>query len=226
MQEKILLVDDEKEIISFMRDALEDEGYDVLCAYDGKEALTKLKERPDLILLDVMMPEMDGFELCELIRKNVSCPILFLSAKQTEQDRIKGLLVGGDDYLIKPFSMKELKMRIYAHLRREKRTESTAYNRLHFGYLTIDLDGYQILYNNEKLPFTSREFELLHFLALHPGQVFTREQLYEKIWGYDAEGDSSTVTEHIKKIRAKLSKYNGCRDYISTVWGIGYKWVS
>ncbi|MCF2132532.1 response regulator, partial [Strepomyces sp. STD 3.1] len=125
MQEKILLVDDEKEIISFMRDALEDEGYDVLCAYDGKEALTKLKERPDLILLDVMMPEMDGFELCELIRKNVSCPILFLSAKQTEQNRIKGLLVGGDDYLIKPFSMKELKMRIYAHLRREKRTEST-----------------------------------------------------------------------------------------------------
>ncbi|MCM3770282.1 MULTISPECIES: response regulator transcription factor [Priestia] len=224
MNKKILLVDDEKDIISFMKDALHDEGYEVLFAYEGKEALKKLKINPDLIVLDVMMPGMDGFELCELIRKSISCPIIFLSAKQTEQDRVKGLLVGGDDYLVKPFSMKELKARIYAHLRREQRISNNSYNRLHFGQLTIDLNGYQILHNNEVIPFTSREFEIIHFLALHPGQVFTREQLYEKVWGYDAEGDSSTITEHVKKIRAKLLKYDAT-PYISTVWGIGYKWV-
>lgn len=224
MNQTILLVDDEKDIISFMKDALQDEGYEVVFAYEGQQALKKLKINPDLIVLDVMMPGMDGFALCEMIRKSISCPIIFLSAKQTEQDRIKGLLVGGDDYLVKPFSMKELKARIYAHLRREQRISNNSYNRLHFGELTIDLNGYQILHNNEVIPFTSREFEIIHFLALHPGQVFTREQLYEKVWGYDAEGDSSTITEHVKKIRAKLLKYDET-PYISTVWGIGYKWV-
>ncbi|MFP3668334.1 response regulator transcription factor [Priestia sp. SIMBA_032] len=224
MNQTILLVDDEKDIISFMKDALQDEGYEVMFAYEGQEALKKLKINPDLIVLDVMMPGMDGFALCEMIRKSISSPIIFLSAKQTEQDRVRGLLVGGDDYLVKPFSMKELKARIYAHLRREQRISSNSYNRLHFGELTIDLNGYQILHNNEVIPFTSREFEIIHFLALHPGQVFTREQLYEKVWGYDAEGDSSTITEHVKKIRAKLLKYDET-SYISTVWGIGYKWV-
>ncbi|MGG0334261.1 response regulator transcription factor [Priestia aryabhattai] len=224
MNQTILLVDDEKDIISFMKDALQDEGYEVMFAYEGQEALKKLKINPDLIVLDVMMPGMDGFALCEMIRKSISSPIIFLSAKQTEQDRVRGLLVGGDDYLVKPFSMKELKARIYAHLRREQRISSNSYNRLHFGELTIDLNGYQILHNNEVIPFTSREFEIIHFLALHPGRVFTREQLYEKVWGYDAEGDSSTITEHVKKIRAKLLKYDET-SYISTVWGIGYKWV-
>ncbi|WP_082050526.1 response regulator transcription factor [Risungbinella massiliensis] len=225
MKSKILLVDDEQDIVSFMKDALTDEGYHVYTAYDGTEALKKLKVEPDLIVLDVMMPGMDGFILCELVRKTVSSPILFLSAKQSEQDRIKGLMAGGDDYLIKPFSMKELKTRIFAHLRREQRIGDKKYNRLHFGYLTIDLEGYEVLYNNQPIAFTSKEFELFHFLALHPGQVFTREHLYEKIWGYDATGDSSTITEHIKKIRAKLTKIHA-PSYISTVWGIGYKWES
>lgn len=224
MKPKLLIVDDELEIISFMRDSLEDNGYHVLTAYNGEDALKLLKEEPDLIILDVMMPGMDGFELCKLIRKNISCPILFLSAKQTENDRVQGLLVGGDDYLVKPFSMKELKIRIFAHLRREKRTSHQAYNRLHFGKLTIDLDSYQVIHGSEEITFTTREFEIIQYLAIHAGQVLTRDQIYEHVWGYDAEGEASTITEHIKKVRAKLAKCDRNRIYISTLWGVGYRW--
>lgn len=224
MKTKLLIVDDELEIISFMRDSLEDEGYHVLTAYNGEEALKVLKEEPNLIILDVMMPGMDGFELCKLIRKNISCPILFLSAKQAENDRVQGLLVGGDDYLVKPFSMKELKTRIFAHLRREKRTSGLAYNRIHFGTLTIDLESYQVIFGSKEIPFTTREFEIIQYLAVNQGQVLTRDQIYEHVWGLDAEGDASTITEHIKKIRAKLAEYDPHGTYISTLWGVGYRW--
>ena len=224
MNKKILLVDDEEDIVGFMKDSLEDQGYHVLTAYNSNQALESLIHEPNLIILDVMMPGMDGFELCEMMRKSITCPIIFLSARASEADRIKGLFVGGDDYLVKPFSMKELHARVVAHLRREHRQNCLIRKHLYFDHLMVDLDGYEIYYQNQKISFTTKEFEIIEFLSLHPGQVFSREQIYEKLWGYEAEGDASTVTEHIKKIRAKLAKYEPNPSYISTVWGVGYKW--
>ncbi len=224
MDTKILIVDDEPEIVAFTKDYLQDQGYQVITAYNGQEALHSLQLQPNMIILDIMMPGMDGFELCELVRKRVTCPIIFLSAKHSEEDRIRGLMVGGDDYLTKPFSLKELHARIIAHLRREHRLAEETKKCLYFGNLMIDLEGYEVYYLNERLSFTSKEFEMIQFLALHPGQVFSRESMYERIWGYDAEGDSSTITEHIKKIRSKLAKHDPDQSYISTVWGVGYKW--
>ncbi len=154
---KVLIVDDEKGIVGFMKDSLTDQGYDVLTAYNSEEALQKLAQKPDLIILDVMMPGMNGFELCEQIRHLVTCPIIFLSARSSEEDRIKGLLIGGDDYLVKPFSMKELHVRIMAHLRQEQRKMSRPIKYLHFGHLLIDLEGYAVFYQNERIAFTSRE---------------------------------------------------------------------
>lgn len=225
MKEKILLVDDEEEIISFMKDALEAEGYDVLTASNGYQALEQSKLLPSLILLDVMMPEMNGFELCQQLRQTTNSPILFLSACQSETDRIKGLAVGGDDYLLKPFSLAELKARIQAHLRREKRRHRAhSQGILIYPPLVIDCKGHSVQYNGQNIPLTNKEFKVVELLALHQGQVFSREHIYEKIWGYDAEGDDSTVTEHIKKIRAKLAVHAQDKSYIQTVWGIGYKW--
>ena len=224
MKTKILIVDDEKEIITFMKDYLEDVGYKVLTAYKGKDAISALAYEPCIIILDVMMPGMNGFELCELIRKKISCPIIFLSARDREEDRIKGLLVGGDDYLVKPFSLKELHARIIAHLRREQRNDTVVKKHIYFGQLMIDLDGHEVYIQDKKIPFTAREFQIIELLSLHPGQVFSREQIYEKLWGFDAFGDSSTVTEHIKKIRRKLNERDVAESYISTVWGVGYKW--
>jgi two-component system, OmpR family, lantibiotic biosynthesis response regulator NisR/SpaR len=186
--------------------------------------LHTLQNKPALIILDVMMPEMDGFELCEQIRKSVSCPIIFVSAKNSEQDRIKGLMVGGDDYIEKPFSLKELKTRIYAHLRREHRNRHKEYHRLHQKNLIIDTSAYEVHCHNEKVTFTHREFEILKYFVLHPNQVLSKDQIYDHVWGLEAIGDTFTVTEHIKKIRAKLLKHDPNTTYISTVWGVGYKW--
>jgi two-component system, OmpR family, lantibiotic biosynthesis response regulator NisR/SpaR len=224
MREKIMIVDDEKDIVTFMKDSLEDEGYTVFSAYNSEEALHTLQNKPDLIILDVMMPGMNGFELCGQIRKSVSCPIIFVSAKNTEQDRIKGLMVGGDDYIEKPFSLRELKTRIYAHLRREQRNHNKKYHRLHQKNLIIDTEAYEVYCHDEKITFTQREFEILKHFVLHPNQVLSKEQIYDHVWGLEAMGDTFTVTEHIKKIRAKLQKHDPQTTYISTVWGVGYKW--
>jgi len=226
MREKILIADDEREIVEFMRDALEDDGYEVLIAYDGGQVLDRIEGHGqlDLIILDVMMPHLDGLEVCQVIRDRVSCPILFLSARSAEADRIRGLAVGGDDYIVKPFSMQELKARIKAHLRREQRNHLGHQPKLlHHGNLTIDLDSLQLFYKNIPIPLTSKEFELFQLLFMHPNQVFSREQMYEKIWGYDAEGDSAAVTEHIKNIRAKLAMAAPDQIFVTTVWGVGYK---
>lgn len=225
MYEKILVVDDEKEIVSLIEDALEDENYIVYTAYNGDEAIEKLKLNPELILLDVMMPGKDGYEVCKEIRNCVSCPILFLTAKSEEESMIKGLAVGGDDYISKPFSVRQLKMRVLAHIRREKRNSNVNHkNYLSFDGLTLDLNGREVKYKDKIISFTKREFDIMELLALSPGQTFSKEQIYEKVWGYDAEGDSSTVAEHVKKARAKLSGANPNKEYISTVWGVGYKW--
>ena len=224
MREKILIADDEREIVGFMRDALQDDGYEVSVAYDGKEVFDRLGETPDLIILDIMMPHLDGLEVCQAIRDRVSCPILFLSARSNEADRIQGLAVGGDDYIVKPFSMQELKARIRAHLRREQRSHLDHQPKLlHHGDLTMDLDSHQVFYQNLPIPLTSREFELFRLLFMHPNQVFSREQIYEKIWGFDAEGDAATITEHIKNIRAKLACAAPEKTFVTTVWGVGYR---
>lgn len=224
MREKILIADDEREIVEFMRDALQDDGYEVSVAFDGKEVFVRLGETPDLIILDIMMPHLDGLEVCQAIRDRVSCPILFLSARSNEADRIQGLAVGGDDYIVKPFSMQELKARIRAHLRREQRSHLDRQPKLlHHGDLTMDLDSHQVFYQNLPIPLTSREFELFRLLFMHPNQVFSREQIYEKIWGFDAEGEAATITEHIKNIRAKLACAAPEKTFVTTVWGVGYR---
>ncbi|SNX55188.1 response regulator transcription factor [Thermoanaerobacterium sp. RBIITD] len=225
---KILIIDDEKEIADLLKDSLERKGNTVLTAYNGKEGIEKAKEMPDLIVLDIMMPDIDGYEVCRKIRDTVICPIVFLSAKQSEMDRIKGFALGGDDYVVKPFSLKELLARIDAHLRREKRAillnEEGKRALLNFKNITIDLKSREVMVNGNPIGLTKKEFDVLELLSLHPGQVFSKEQIYEKVWGFDAEGDTTTVTEHIKNIRAKIENFDPDTEYIKTVWGIGYKW--
>jgi DNA-binding response OmpR family regulator len=223
--ETILIIDDEPDLVMIIKDVLENNGYSVLTAYNGFDGIRMSKKQPDLIILDIMMPDIDGFNVCNAIRDNVACPILFLSAKGSEADRIKGLAIGGDDYIIKPFSIKELVMRVKAHLRREKRTLNRDGNDfLQFKNLRIDLKGMIVTVNNEDLNLTKKEFEIVELLSLYPGQVFSKEQIYEKIWGFDGIGCISTVTEHIKKIRSKISAIEEGNEYIATVWGVGYKW--
>lgn len=226
MQDKILIVDDEAQIVSLMEQAMTAEGYRVLTASNGTEAMNRLGEGPDLIILDVMMPGINGFELCQMIRDEVDCPILFVSAKQTEADRIQGLSIGGDDYITKPFSLRELKARVAAHLRGSRRMRESSAERslLRYGRLRIDLKGREVHVNESVVPMTAKEFDIVELLALHPGQVFSKEQIYDRIWGLEASGDASTVTEHIKKIRAKLGARDPLNSYISTLWGVGYKW--
>ena len=225
MNQKILIVDDEEDIISFLKDSLEEENYEVFTACNGYEAIEKVKIHPDLILLDVMMPDKNGYEVCRKIRDQVDCPIIFLTAKGEDVDIISGLGAGGDDYISKPFSLRQLKARIGAHLRREERSYNNENKvNLYFGDLNIDLRGRTSYCKGESVPLTKKEFDIMEFLAINCGQVFSKEQIYEKIWGYDAEGDSAAVAEHVKKIRYKLKKYDKNREYISTVWGVGYKW--
>lgn len=226
MKPRILIVDDEPEIVTFMADALSDVGYDVLVAYDGPTVFERLSSKPDLIILDVMMPGMDGFEVCRAIRDRVACPILFLSARREETDRIQGLLVGGDDYMVKPFAIAELKARVQAHLRREQRTTGSNKGRsvIYDGVFALDADNYSVYIRDKQIPLTAKEFEVVRFLLSHPTQVFSREHIYERVWGLDADGDAATVTEHIKKIRAKFARVEPDRTFVATVWGVGYKW--
>lgn len=224
----ILLVDDEEEMTVFVRDSLEDDGYSVRTAHNADQAQRLITEQsPDLIVLDVMMPGTDGVEWCKRVREAVACPILFVSARVSEADRIYGLAAGGDDYISKPFSMRELKARIEAHLRRERRYVRQQDNHeqvLIFGAFTVDVKGMELRYEGKRLPLTSREFAIVELLALHPGQVFAREHIYEQVWGMDALGDDTTVTEHVKNIRAKMAAVHTQSRWIETVWGIGYKW--
>lgn len=225
---RILVIDDEKELVQLLQDELTARGHEVLTAYNGYDGTALARRQPDLILLDIMMPGRDGFEVCRAIRDEVVCPILFLSAKQSEADRVRGLSIGGDDYIVKPFGLRELLARIDANLRRERRARSidteSRRTKLCFGKLDLDLKERTVRIGGTAIGLTRREYDIVELLAMHSGQVFSREQIYEKIWGYDAEGDSSTVVEHVKKIRAKLSAAGPSAEYLSTVWGIGYKW--
>ncbi len=225
---RILIIDDEKELVMLLADELKAVGHEVLSAYDGETGIKLARKQPDLIILDIMMPKADGFEVCNAIRDDVLCPIIFLSARQSEADKIKGLNIGGDDYIVKPFGLKELMAKIEANLRREKRSQyinaEHKRNKLYFGELSINIKECTVKIGGNDLLLTRLEYNIVEFLALHAGQIFSREQIYEKIWGYDSDGDSSTVVEHIKKIRAKFIEGGSDTEYISTVWGIGYKW--
>ena len=179
---------------------------------------------PDLILLDVNMPQMDGLEVCRRIRDKITCPILFLTAKVDEQDRVNGLLSGGDDYILKPFSLKELDARITAHLKREERHKIKKEYKFH-GELSIDYTSKNVQIEGKDLELTKLEYGIIEFLSMNPGLVFDKERIYEKVCGYDAEGDSRVVTEMIRRIRKKMQAYTAT-EYIETVWGMGYKWKS
>ena len=222
MKYKILLVDDEKMILSMLEKCLKDK-FLVYTADSAKKALELLNVAPDIILLDINMPEMDGLELCRLIRSHISCPISFLTARVMEEDVIKGLSVGGDDYITKPFGMDELLARISAHLRREER-KSAASNMKFDEELIINYNSHTVFYGEIQLEFSNKEFEIIRLLSQNAGMVFDRETIYEKLWGYDGEGDSIVVKEHIRKIRNKLSAYTD-KNYIETVWGVGYRWA-
>lgn len=222
MPYKILVVDDEPVITELLYDHLSDNGYLVYTAQNANSAMEQLKYTPDLILLDINMPGTDGLELCRMIRQTVSCPILFLTARITEQDKINGLRCGGDDYITKPFSLGEITARIEAHLRREERSRSSAEVVSSSGLL-VNLSARTVQYQGEEIPFPKKEFDILEYLLTHAGQTFDRERIYEAVWGYDAEGDSDVVKEHIRRIRTRLKEATG-KEYVETVWGMGYKW--
>ncbi len=224
MAYKILIVDDEKMMTELLSDHLRDCGYEAITANSGREAIELLQKKLDLIILDINMPDMDGLELCRNIRNHVDCPILFVTARITEQDKINGLQYGGDDYITKPFSLNELTARIAAHLRRDERNKHKSNTAvLTSNDLIVNLTERTVYYHDIQIPFSRREFDLIEFLITNANQVFDRERIYEAVWGYDAEGDSNVVKEHVRKIRAKLSDATG-QDYIETIWGVGYKW--
>lgn len=222
MRQKILIVDDDKALVTMLTNYFQIKNYAVITACDGLDALDALAARPDIILLDINMPRLSGLEFCRQIRGQISCPIIFLTARTEEQDRINGLLLGGDDYILKPFSLKELEARIIAHLKREERYRTKAEYR--FGeYLTINYTAKSVQMDGKTVPLTRTEYEIIEFLSMNPGQVFSKERIYEKVCGYDAQGDSRGITELIRRIRKKLEGDIG-HEFIETVWGIGYRW--
>jgi len=222
MSYKILVVEDEPDLREMLENFFRSKGFNVLAASCGEDALLLAAENPDLILLDVNMPGMDGYTLCKALRDGVSCPILFLTARVEDADKITGFAAGGDDYITKPFSTSELLARVNAHLRREERHGLAG--RVRFsGGLAIDYTQRSVLVAGEPVQLVKKEFDILELLSLHPGQVFDKERIYERIWGYDSEGSSAVVVEYIRRLRSKLAGV-GCGDRIETVWGVGYKW--
>lgn len=222
MAYKILIVDDEKMLTELLSSHLQKCGYEAFVAENAEETISMLNVYPDLILLDINMPEIDGLELCKMIRQNVVCPILFLTARITEQDKINGLQAGGDDYITKPFSLKELTARVAAHLRRDERSKAAPKIVSSQG-LIVNLAERTCFYGEKPLNLSNREFDIVEFLMRNVGQIFDRERIYEAVWGMNAEGDSGVIKEHIRKIRNKLKEATG-REYIETVWGMGYRW--
>lgn len=220
VETKILVVDDDTNICDLIELYLNKEGYKVFKAFDGSEAIKIFKEKQvDLVVLDIMMPVMDGYDVLKEIRKTAQTPVLMLTAKGETFDRVLGLELGADDYMVKPFEPKELIARIRAVLRRYKPQSQSRV--LEFTDLQINADSYLVNFKGEDIEMPPKEFELLYFLASNPNKVFTRDQLLYEVWGYDYPGDSRTVDVHIKRIREKLSEE---RDWhIKTVWGVGYK---
>lgn len=221
MTNKVLMIDDDENICRLVKLNLEKEGFQVLVAYDGESGLDLVSsENPDLILLDIMMPGMDGVEVLRQIRKDRTTPVIMLTAKADTFDKVLGLELGADDYITKPFDTKELTARIKAVIRRTGQEEEDS-EIVRYDNLEISLANYEVKYFGKKLEMPPKELELLYFLASHPGKVFTREQLLRQVWEFDFYGDSRTVDVHIKRLREKLTGNQNWE--IKTVWGVGYK---
>ena len=220
---KILVVDDELNICELLKLYLENEGYTVFTANDGQAAVTAFQQKaPDLVLLDIMLPKMDGWQVCREIRKTSSAPIIMLTAKGETEDKVSGLEMGADDYIVKPFEVKELLARVHAVLRRTGDDGKPQSKKLTFDKLVINLDSYELIVDGKKVDTPPKEMELLYHLAATPNRVYTRNQLLDEVWGFDYFGDSRTVDVHIKRLREKLE---GVSDKwaLKTVWGVGYK---
>lgn len=222
MNEKIMLVDDEKGLVTMMKNYFEMSGYQVISAHSGKEALKKMSQQPDIVLLDINMPDMDGLAVCQNIREHITCPILFLTARIETTDKIKGFSVGADDYIVKPFDLDELGARVAAHLRRESRKQDQSVLRF-FNDMVIDYSKREISISGATVTLSKKEFDIVELLSVNAGQVFDRERIYDTVWGLEGDGNSDTIMEHIRKIRSKFSSLT-LHNYIETVWGVGYKW--
>jgi DNA-binding response OmpR family regulator len=219
---KILVVDDDYNICELIRLYLEKEGYEVIVAYNGSKALEIFKsEAPSLVILDIMLPGMDGWQVCREIRRISNIPIIMLTAKGETFDKVLGLELGADDYMVKPFETKELVARIKAVLRRYEHKPAEV-KEVVFPNLVVNLSTYQLKVNGKEMEIPPKELELLYFLASHPNKVFTREQLLQEVWGFDYFGDSRTVDVHIKRLREKLDSEEQVWQ-LKTVWGVGYK---
>lgn len=217
-----MVVDDEPGIVAVIQSYFEAAGYQVITAYNGTDAMKKLTHTPDIILLDINMPDIDGLTVCQNIREHITCPILFLTARIETADKIKGLSIGADDYIQKPFDLDELGARVAAHLRRENRKQEQSFL-CFFDNMVIDYTKREITINQSLLTLSKKEFDIVELLSTHAGQVFDRERIYERVWGLEGDGNSDTIMEHIRKIRGKFAKHT-LHNYIETVWGCGYKW--
>ena len=224
VNKKILVVDDEKNIVDILRFNLSKEGFNILEAFDGEQGLNiALKESPDLVVLDVMLPKMDGFTVCKRIRQSSAVPVLMLTAKEEEVDKVLGLELGADDYITKPFSTRELIARIKANLRRKENGNGLSSNSIiNCGGISINVDKYEVKREKDIVELTIREFELVKYLASRKGQIFTRESLLEKVWGYEYYGDVRTVDVTVRRIREKMEKNPANPQYLMTKRGVGY----
>ncbi len=226
MDRKILVVDDEKPIADIIKFNLVKEGFTVVVASDGEEAIKMFESsKPDLMILDVMMPKMDGFQVCRKIREKYTTPILMLTAKEEEVDKVLGLELGADDYITKPFGMRELVARVKANIRRvdiDEISGADTQSQIETGNLKIDFERYEVKKNDEIIELTLREFELLKYLASQAGQIFSREQLLQDVWGYEYFGDIRTVDVTVRRLREKVEDDSGKPQYVLTKRGVGY----
>lgn len=220
---KVLIIDDNRQITSILEEYAKKEGYETVIATDGKEGISKFEtEKPDIILLDVMMPKIDGFEVCREIRKSSQVPIIMITARGEDFEKIMGLEIGADDYIVKPFSPGEVMARIKAILRRISRDDQNTHFFKHSN-LEINIENYSVFVDNSPVILTKKEIELLWTLATNQNKVFTRDNLLNSLWGYEYFGDSRTVDSHIKRLRAKLDQFSHPDWDIKTIWGVGYK---
>lgn len=219
----ILIVEDEKTIADILAFNLKKEGFEVLCAYDGATGYSyAIEKNPDLILLDIMMPVMDGFTFCKKLRKTSEVPIIMLTARSEEVDKVLGLEIGADDYVTKPFSIRELMARVKANLRKKTQEDTNVEEHIEINEIIIDLKKYTVIKRGEAVGLTNKEFELITFLARQKGQVFTREALLEKVWGYEYFGDARTIDVTIRRLRTKLEDIPESPRYVLTKRGVGY----
>jgi DNA-binding response OmpR family regulator len=227
MREKILIIEDEEDLVKGLKLNLAGEGYEVAWAYDGQQGIRKaMEESPDLIILDIMLPKMDGLEVCRKIRqKNINIPIIMLTAKGEEVDKVVGLEVGADDYITKPFSIRELLARVKAHLRREKREGKKIPEVYSFGDVELDFSHFKVRRKGKEVDLTSLEAEILKYFIAHRGEVVTREALLDKIWGYESFPTTRTIDNHILKLRKKVEEDPAHPKYIFSVYGAGYRFM-